>query len=181
MNTEEAPKASMRALKTEAPSTDLLQEGEMVRPVTERCEPCYATCPRDWIGFRSKCFYFSEDMINWTFSQTSCMALEAQLVLFDSLEELNFLKRCKGASDHWIGLHRESPEHPWMWTDNTGYNNLVPTQGAGECAYLSDRGISSGRDYTHRKWICSKFSNYTLQCPETSTVKSRVKNVSKHL
>lgn len=36
----------------------------------------------------------------------------------------NFLKRYKGASDHWIGLHRESSEHPWIWTDNTEYNNL---------------------------------------------------------
>ncbi|XP_035293305.1 C-type lectin domain family 2 member E-like [Cricetulus griseus] len=157
----------------------LLQLKRM-RPVTERCGPCYATCPRDWIGFGSKCFYFSKDMINWTFSQTSCMELEAQLVLFESLEELNFLKRYKGPSDHWIGLHRESPEHPWMWTDNSEYNNLVPTQGAGECAYLSDRGISSGRDYTHRKWICSKSNSYTLQCPVTSTFKSRLENVSKH-
>lgn len=55
----------------------------------------------------------------------------------------------------------------------------VSTWGAGECAYLSDRGISSGRDYNHRKWICSKSNNYTLQCPETSTFKSMVENVSK--
>nr|XP_048296049.1 C-type lectin domain family 2 member E-like [Myodes glareolus] len=86
--------------------------------------PYYSTCPKDWIGFGSKCFYFSEDVRNWTFSQTYCMALEARLALYDSLEELNFLKRYKGASDYWIGLHRESPEHPWTWTDNTEYNNL---------------------------------------------------------
>ncbi|XP_076797076.1 C-type lectin domain family 2 member E-like [Arvicanthis niloticus] len=90
----------------------------------ESCEPCFATCPSGWIGFGRKCFYFSEDIGNWTFSQFSCMALDAHLALFDSLEELNFLKRYKGPSDHWIGLHRESTEHPWMWTDNTEYNNL---------------------------------------------------------
>ena len=32
----------------------------------------------------------------------------------------------------------------------------VPIRGGGECAYLSDSGISSGRGYTHRKWVCSK-------------------------
>ncbi|CAO2606802.1 C-type lectin domain family 2 member H [Lemmus lemmus] len=94
-------------------------------------------------------------MRNWTFSQTSCMALNAQLAKFESLEELNFLKRYKGPSDHWIGLHRESSQHPWMWTDNTEYNSSVLTRGDGECAYLSDIGISSTRDYTSRKWICS--------------------------
>ncbi|XP_059112913.1 C-type lectin domain family 2 member E-like [Peromyscus eremicus] len=137
-----------------------------VKPSIESPGSYYATCPRNWIGFGSKCFYFSEDMRNWTFSQTSCMAQEAHLALFESLEELNFLKRYKGNSDHWIGLHRESPEHPWRWTDNTEYNNLVLTRGGGEYAYLNESGIRSARDYTHKKWICSKSNRYTLQCPE---------------
>ncbi|XP_038175179.2 C-type lectin domain family 2 member H-like [Arvicola amphibius] len=124
--------------------------------VTECPGPCSPTCPSDWIGFGSQCFHFSKDTNNWAPSQNSCMALEAYLALFDSLEELNFLKRYNCDSDHWVGLHRESPEHPWMWTNNTEYNNLVPIRGGGECAYLSDSGISSGRCYTHRKWICSK-------------------------
>ncbi|XP_035304627.1 C-type lectin domain family 2 member H-like isoform X2 [Cricetulus griseus] len=126
------------------------------RPVMGKCGPCYNTCPKDWIGFGSQCFYFSEDMRNWTFSQTSCMELEAHLAVFESIEELNFLKRYKGPSDHWIGLHRKSAEQDWMWPDNTQYNNMVPTRGDGECSYLSDIGISSARVYTHRKWICSK-------------------------
>ena len=41
----------------------------------------------------------------------------------------------------------------------------LPIRGEGEYAYLSDNGISSGRNYIHRKWICSKPNNYTLQCP----------------
>lgn len=131
----------------------------------ESCEPCYATCPSGWIGFGSKCFYFSEDVGNWTFSQSSCMALDSHLALFDSLEELNFLKRYKGPSNHWIGLHRASTEHPWIWTDNTKYNNMVLTRGGGECAYLSESGIRSGRGYTRRKWICNKPNSYTVQCP----------------
>nr|XP_048284416.1 C-type lectin domain family 2 member F-like isoform X2 [Myodes glareolus] len=131
-------------------------------------EAAYAACPRDWIGFGSKCFYFSEHTSNWTFSQTSCMQLGAHLTHFDSLEELNFLHRYMGESATWIGLHRESSEHPWMWTDNTEYNNLVPIRGDGQHAYLTDRGISSGRKYIRRRWICSKPYSYTLQCPGVS-------------
>jgi hypothetical protein len=37
-------------------------------------------------------------------------------------------------------------------------------QGDGECGFLSDNGISSSRDYIPRKWICSRSSNYMLQC-----------------
>ncbi|OBS69954.1 hypothetical protein A6R68_01505, partial [Neotoma lepida] len=166
MRAAKAEEASMGMLKTDHTTSDCLQDGEIVESLSESPGSFYAICPRDWIGFGSKCFYFSEDVRNWTSSQTSCMALGAHLALFDSLEELNFLKRYKGASDHWIGLHRESPELPWRWTDNTKYNNLVLTQGGGECAYLNDSRISSARDYTHKKWICSKSNRYTSQCPD---------------
>ncbi|XP_041489065.1 C-type lectin domain family 2 member E-like [Microtus oregoni] len=114
------------------------------------------TCPRDWIAFGSKCFYLSENTSNWTSSQTFCMDQGAHLTHFDSLEKLDFLNRYNGDSAAWIGLHRESSEQPWKWTDNTEYNNLVPIRGEGNHAYLSDRGISSGRDNISRRWICSK-------------------------
>ncbi|XP_040593334.1 C-type lectin domain family 2 member E-like [Mesocricetus auratus] len=58
------------------------------KPENDNCGPCNASCPRGWIGFGSKCFYFSEDMRNWTSSQTSCKAQGAQLAQFDSLELL---------------------------------------------------------------------------------------------
>ncbi|KAK7796631.1 hypothetical protein U0070_000413 [Myodes glareolus] len=124
----------------------------------------HVPCPRDWIGFGNKCFYFSEDTSNWTFSQNFCMALEAQLARFDNMEELNFINRYKGTFDYWIGLHRESPQHPWRWMDNTEYNNSVPVRGAEEYAYLNNNGISSARIYADRRWICNKPNNYILQC-----------------
>ncbi|KAL1765279.1 C-type lectin domain family 2 member D11-like [Sigmodon hispidus] len=144
---------------------DSLQWEEMVRKTeVVSITNTYAACPRDWIGFGSKCFYFSENTSNWTYSQTLCKEQGAQLARFDSIEELNFLKRCKGTSDYWINLHRESPEHPWRWTNNTEYNSLVSIRGNGERAFLSNNGISSGRGYVNRRWICYKSNSYTLQC-----------------
>ncbi|KAM9684013.1 C-type lectin domain family 2 member D isoform 2-T2 [Dama dama] len=116
----------------------------------------YVTCPKGWIGFGCKCFYFSEDSKSWTFSQTFCTSLGAVLVQFETEEELNFLKRYKDSSDHWIGLSRESSHHPWKWTDNSTYNASFVITGTGECAYLNDVRISSSRVYANRKWICSK-------------------------
>ncbi|XP_075838746.1 C-type lectin domain family 2 member D11-like isoform X2 [Microtus pennsylvanicus] len=124
----------------------------------------YAVCPRNWIGFGSKCFYFSEDTSNWTFSWNFCMKLKAQLAKFDNMEELNFLKRYKGTFDYWIGLHRESPDHPWRWMDNTEYNSSVPIRGVEDYAYLNNNGISSARIYADRRWICSNPNNYILEC-----------------
>lgn len=48
----------------------------------------YVTCPKGWIGFGSKCFYFSEDAKNWTVSQMFCVSLEAHLAQFETEEEL---------------------------------------------------------------------------------------------
>lgn len=82
-----------------------------------------AACPETWIGFKGKCYYFSEETRNWTFSQTFCASVEASLAQFEIPEELIFLKRYKGPSDHWIGLSRESLRHTWKWTDGTENNN----------------------------------------------------------
>ncbi|XP_019489023.1 PREDICTED: C-type lectin domain family 2 member H-like [Hipposideros armiger] len=124
--------------------------------------PVYTACPERWIGFGRKCFYFSEDIRNWTYSQAFCVSLKADLARIETLEELKFLKRYKGPSDHWIGLSRESSHHIWKWTDNTEYNATFVIKGVGECAYLNDNGVSSARTYTDRKWICSKPSDVSI-------------------
>ncbi|EDK99906.1 C-type lectin domain family 2 member I isoform 3 [Mus musculus] len=124
----------------------------------------YAACSKNWTGVGNKCFYFSGYPRNWTFAQAFCMAQEAQLARFDNEEELIFLKRFKGDFDCWIGLHRESSEHPWKWTNNTEYNNMNPILGVGRYAYLSSDRISSSRSYINRMWICSKLNNYNLHC-----------------
>ncbi|XP_049989324.1 C-type lectin domain family 2 member D11-like isoform X2 [Alexandromys fortis] len=124
----------------------------------------HAPCPRGWIGFGNRCFYFSEDSSTWTLSQNFCTEQKAQLAQFDNMEELNFLKRYKGTSDYWIGLHRESSEHPWKWMDNTEYNSSVPIRGVEDYAYLNNNGISTARIYADRRWICSKPNSYILEC-----------------
>ncbi|KAG8505400.1 C-type lectin domain family 2 member D11 [Galemys pyrenaicus] len=205
--------------------------------------PC-AACPEGWIGFGSKCFYFSDNIRNWTSSQLFCASEKANLVHIDSQEELDFLERYTDRFAHWIGLSRESSNDPWEWVDNAGHNvwsGLETTltssdvtvvccgraspctssgcQGCagadrhvvspglgtqsdqcrvelsgtgaglwcrGECrrqcvdltllfgfrfdvtgdenyAYLND-GVSSGRGYSEKKWICNKPNNYADKC-----------------
>ncbi|XP_054974416.1 C-type lectin domain family 2 member E-like [Sorex araneus] len=120
-------------------------------------------CPPPWIVFGNKCFYFSEDTGNWTFSQNFCDSLDAHLVQIDTSEELTFLKRYKGPYDHWIGLSRESPSHSWKWTNYTGGKMEFQVRGTGECAYLNDEGVSSARISSGKKWICSKPNVCTYQ------------------
>ncbi|EOA95576.1 C-type lectin domain family 2 member D2, partial [Anas platyrhynchos] len=79
-------------------------------------------CPDKWIGFQSKCYYFSEDESNWKTSLENCKAMEASLTSIDSQEELAFIKRFKGQANHWFGLHDEDNSQ-WRWTNGAAFNN----------------------------------------------------------
>ncbi|XP_067424422.1 C-type lectin domain family 2 member D-like [Emydura macquarii macquarii] len=122
--------------------------------------PC---CPEGWIGYRGKCYYFSETEGNWTYSQSQCSSLSASLAGIDSEQEKDFLLRYKGFFDHWIGLQKELGQ-PWRWPNGTEFNLRFPIRGGGDCAYLSDENwVSSSRCGTKKLWICSKPDALTMR------------------
>ncbi|XP_037703538.1 C-type lectin domain family 2 member D-like isoform X2 [Choloepus didactylus] len=96
-------------------------------------------CPDNWIGFQRKCFYFSFDTKNWTSSQRYCDSQGADLVQVETSQEMEFLLRYKGPSDHWTGLSREQGQ-PWKWTNGDEFTGWFHIRGGGECAYLNDKG-----------------------------------------
>ncbi|CAM4651790.1 unnamed protein product [Caretta caretta] len=126
------------------------------------CPPAGPSCPDGWIGYRGKCYYFSETEGSWTDSQSRCCALGASLAGIDSEQEMAFLLRHKGVQDHWIGLRREQGQ-PWKWTNSTKFNHLFHLRGGGDCAYLNnEKGVSRSRCYMGRRWICSKPEVYVM-------------------
>ncbi|XP_030399843.1 C-type lectin domain family 2 member D-like [Gopherus evgoodei] len=115
---------------------------------------CPPACTDGWIGYRGKCYYFSETEGNWTYVQRLCSSFGASLAGIDSEQELMFLLRHKDIHEHWIGLWREQGQ-PWKWTNSTEFNDLFQIRGGGDCAYLNDeKGVSSSRCYMERRWIC---------------------------
>ncbi|XP_068779963.1 C-type lectin domain family 2 member B-like isoform X2 [Struthio camelus] len=121
-----------------------------------RVRPCLR-CPFDWIGYRGKCYSFSEAEANWTSSRDNCSALGASLAMFDSTEDLSFMTRYKGISEHWIGLSREDEQQPWQWINSSRLHPLFGVRGGGRCAYLDDDdGLSSSRCGAERNWVCNK-------------------------
>ncbi|XP_065271149.1 C-type lectin domain family 2 member D-like [Emys orbicularis] len=122
--------------------------------------PWGPACPDGWIGYRGKCYYFSEAKGNWNHSQSHCSSLSASLAVIDTLQDLDFMLRYKGKFDHWIGLWRD-PGQPWKWANGTEFNNLFPIGGGagggeGDCVYLTENSVSSLRCTSERYWICTK-------------------------
>ncbi|XP_044839581.1 C-type lectin domain family 2 member D-like [Mauremys mutica] len=117
------------------------------------------SCPGSWIGYRGKCYYFSEMEGNWTYSQSQCSALSASLAVIDSEQDLIFMLRFKVRTDPWIGLRRE-PGQGWKWPNGLEFNNSFVIRGESDCAFLSEDTVSSSRCYIERNWICSKPDAY---------------------
>ncbi|KAM9119380.1 C-type lectin domain family 2 member D-like [Pangshura tecta] len=123
--------------------------------------PWRPACPDGWVGYRGKCYYFSEAKGNWAYSQKHCSSLGASLAGIDSEQELDFMLRYKGKFDHWIGLRRD-PGQPWKWANGTEFNNLFVITADGDCAYLNDENrVSSLRCSSERHWICTKPEGFT--------------------
>ncbi|XP_023799380.1 C-type lectin domain family 2 member E-like isoform X3 [Cyanistes caeruleus] len=126
-----------------------------VQALQPHAQPC-SPCPFDWIRYRGKCYYFSEAERNWTSSRDNCSALGASLAMLDSMEDLSFVMRYKGISEHWIGLLREDEEQPWQWVNRSPLSQLFWIRGGGLCAFLDDNGLSSSHCSIERSWICNK-------------------------
>ncbi|NXP05282.1 CLC2H protein, partial [Thinocorus orbignyianus] len=120
-----------------------------------RPPPCFR-CPFDWIGHRGKCYYFSEVEGSWTSSQANCSALGASLATLNSLEDLSFVRRYQGTSEHWIGLSRGDEGQPWKWVNDSRFSHLFQIQGGGLCAYVTKDGLGSSRCDARRSWVCTK-------------------------
>ncbi|XP_044838554.1 C-type lectin domain family 2 member D-like [Mauremys mutica] len=122
--------------------------------------PMCPACTDGWIGYRGKCYYFSEAKGNWTYSQKHCSSLGASLAVIDTQQDLDFMLRYKGNFDHWIGLWRD-PGQPWKWANGTEFNHLFPITADGDCGYLTENGVSSLRCTSERHWICTNPDPFT--------------------
>uniref|UniRef100_A0A8B9SGR5 C-type lectin domain-containing protein n=1 Tax=Anas platyrhynchos TaxID=8839 RepID=A0A8B9SGR5_ANAPL len=86
-------------------------------------------CPDKWIGFQSKCYYFSGNTSDWNTSLEKCKALEASLTSIDSLEELELVRT--GHEPHcplWRRCPGESTSPGWGMSNITYFlQDSLPT------------------------------------------------------
>ncbi|KAK7157598.1 hypothetical protein R3I93_008940 [Phoxinus phoxinus] len=88
-----------------------------------KCRPC----PEDWIHLEERCYFFSEDKLDWQHSKESCASMGGHLTILHSHEQHHTLEgvaRNHGGFDYhfWIGLSDAETEGVWKWVDNTVVN-----------------------------------------------------------
>ncbi|XP_051783516.1 CD209 antigen-like protein B isoform X3 [Erpetoichthys calabaricus] len=84
-----------------------------------------AVCPENWLGFSGKCYFFSNETMNWNASRNKCKSINGDLVIIETAEEQSFLikttKNKRGAEQqgkYWIGLTGHVTEKQFVWVDS---------------------------------------------------------------
>ncbi|XP_020512523.1 CD209 antigen-like protein C [Labrus bergylta] len=72
---------------------------------------------RGWVYFRSSLYFISSLKKPWQESRVDCLQQGADLVIINSREEQDFIRKFYGLI--WIGLTRRGHNGTWRWVDGT--------------------------------------------------------------
>ncbi|CAO2630897.1 Low affinity immunoglobulin epsilon Fc receptor, partial [Lemmus lemmus] len=126
-----------------------------------------STCPKNWLHFQQKCYYFGNDSKRWIQARFTCSNLKGRLVSIHSQEEQDFLMKHTNKKDSWIGLRDLNVEGEFIWMDGSpvGYSNWSPGEpnnaGQGEDCVMM-RGSGQWNDaFCHsflEAWVCEQLA-----------------------
>lgn len=113
-------------------------------------------CPSEWIGYKKKCYFISEEEKNWTSSRTFCAKNESFLAVFENPEEMHSLAKRLRIDESWIGLRKKGES--FYWENGIALEaDMFQIQNRSECAYLSAFTIFTSACSLPRRWICVRF------------------------
>ncbi|XP_051750603.1 C-type lectin domain family 10 member A isoform X1 [Ctenopharyngodon idella] len=79
------------------------------------------TCKSGWISYKSSCFLFSSNTLNWTEARDYCKTQGALLLkIQDDDREWAFLNNHTIPINYWVGLTDQTTGQ-WRWADDTPY------------------------------------------------------------
>ncbi|CAH7282522.1 Fcer2a [Phodopus roborovskii] len=125
-----------------------------------------STCPKNWLHFQQKCYYFGKSPKQWIQARFACSDLEGRLVSIHSQEEQDFLTKHIN-KDSWIGLRDLNVEGQFIWMDGSpvGYSNWSPgepnnAEQGEDCVMMRESG--QWNDYYCRSfldaWVCEQLA-----------------------
>ncbi|XP_052024416.1 low affinity immunoglobulin epsilon Fc receptor isoform X3 [Apodemus sylvaticus] len=134
-------------------------------------------CPKDWLHFQQKCYYFGKGSKQWIQARFTCSDLGGRLVSIHSQKEQDFLMQHSNKEDSWIGLQDLNMEGEFVWTDGSplSYSNWNPGEpnngGQGEDCVMM-RGSGQWNDAFCRSyleaWVCEQLATCELSAPFAS-------------
>ncbi|XP_011838715.1 PREDICTED: killer cell lectin-like receptor subfamily F member 2 [Mandrillus leucophaeus] len=118
-------------------------------------------CPNDWLLNQGKCYWFSTSFKTWKESQHDCTELQANLLVIQNLDELEFIQNSlKPGHFGWIGLYVTFRGNLWMWIDEHFlvpelFSVIGPTDDR-SCAVITGKWVYSEDCSSTFKGICQR-------------------------
>uniref|UniRef100_A0A4W6FVB3 C-type lectin domain-containing protein n=1 Tax=Lates calcarifer TaxID=8187 RepID=A0A4W6FVB3_LATCA len=120
-----------------------------------------------WVYFKHSFYYISSTTKSWPNSRNDCLQRGADLVIINSKEEQEFMRRFKQRT--WIGLTDRETEGTWRWVDgtllstsywDTGEPNNHNNEDCGEIKlYDKENSWNDESCALQNLWICEKMIN----------------------
>ncbi|XP_018520435.2 CD209 antigen-like protein E [Lates calcarifer] len=119
-----------------------------------------------WVYFKHSFYYISSTTKFWRDSRNDCLQRGADLMIINSKEEQEFMRRFKQLT--WIGLTDRETEGTWRWVDGTLLNTSYWATGepnsyqgrdedCGEIRFYGSENSWNDASCTSQKyWICEK-------------------------
>ncbi|KAK9973959.1 hypothetical protein ABG768_022072 [Culter alburnus] len=125
------------------------------------------TCKSGWISYKSSCFFFSSNALNWTEARDYCKAQGALLLkIQDDDREWAFLNHHTIPTSYWVGLTDQTTDQ-WRWVDDTPYTMNKERWNPGQpddwklgeeredCGVITNTGkLNDGHCYIKFRFIC---------------------------
>ncbi|XP_062865245.1 CD209 antigen-like protein C [Trichomycterus rosablanca] len=147
---------------------DLIKEKEQLQKENYKC--VVSNLEQMWrYKFGSSLYYFSPGRKDWTESRKDCRDRNADLVIINSLDELNFIMENLVCEHVWVGLSQAPNEGKWTWVDGTELNtnseywssgqpdNHKNSEDCGEVWNTATMTKLNDRNCSYKQmWICEK-------------------------
>lgn len=122
------------------------------------------TCPKGWLLFEGKCYYFSPSTKSWDEARKFCQENYSHLVIISNIEEQDFVSKAhRSPRVYWLGLTDRDHEGVWKWLDGSPltlsfWDPKEPNNMFGEdCASMNKGGTWNDLSCnTITYWICER-------------------------
>lgn len=100
---------------------ELLHQNLNLQEVLKKAANFSGPCPQDWLWHEKNCYQFSSNSFNWETSRGNCLSLDAQMLIINSTDDLEFIKQLTAHSNapFWTGLTKRKPSSSWLWEDGS--------------------------------------------------------------
>ncbi|ROL53799.1 Asialoglycoprotein receptor 1 [Anabarilius grahami] len=94
---------------------------DLISNMSDKTADVPVTCKSGWISYKSSCFLFSSNSLNWTQARDYCKTQGALLLkIQDDDREWAFLNHHTIPTFYWVGLTDQTTGQ-WRWADDTPY------------------------------------------------------------